>query len=124
METFGIKSNVPGLESTLKKLNKIYWNLAPAELIEHSIKKGQGVFNDTGAFAVDTGEFTGRSPKDKFTVKDETTANSVDWNTFNQPIGSDKFDLLLQDMIQYTEGKDIYVRDAYVCADPKYRMNV
>lgn len=120
----GLKSNVSGLEANLKKPKTLYWNLTPSELVEHSIQKGQGVFNDLGALAVDTGEFTGRSPKDKFTVKDELTSGTVDWNTFNQPIAPDKFDLLLNDMCQYAEGKELYVRDAYVCADPKYRMNV
>ncbi len=124
MEIYGIKSNAPGLEANLKNLRKLYWNLTPAELIEHSVQKGMGVFNDSGAFAVDTGEFTGRSPKDKFTVKDEVTAHSVDWNGFNQPFPSEKFELLLQDMQQYTAGKELYVRDAYVCADPNYRMSV
>lgn len=124
MEIKGIKSNVPGLEAKLKNVKALYWNLTPAELIEHAVQKGMGVFNDTGAFAVDTGEFTGRSPSDKFTVKDNSTADSVDWNKFNQPFASDKFEALLQDMLQYADGKDIYVRDAYVCADAKYRMNV
>lgn len=124
MEIFGTKSNVPGLEANLKNLSKLHWNLSPAELIEASLKKGMGVFNDSGAFAVDTGEFTGRSPKDKFTVKDKTTENTVDWNTFNQPFASAQFEQLLQDMIQYTDGKEFYVRDASVCADPKYRTNV
>ncbi len=50
-----------------------YWNLEPAELVEHAMMNGQGVFADSGAFAIDTGEFTGRSPKDKFCVKDEKT---------------------------------------------------
>src|SRR5436190_5905977 len=100
MDIQGIKSNLPGLEAKLKNLRHLYWNLIPAELIEHSVSKGMGAFNDMGAFAVDTGEFTGRSPKDKFTVKDNNTSGSVDWNTFNQPIGSDKFDLLLEDMIK------------------------
>ncbi len=120
----GMKSNVPGLEENLKNFKNLYWNLPPAELIDHTVAKKQGVFNDTGALAVDTGEFTGRSPKDKFAVKDDTTTNTVDWGNFNQPIGADKFDLLLQDMIQFAEGKDIYVRDACVCADPKYKMSV
>ena len=120
----GLKSNVPGLEAELKNPKTLYWNLTPSELAEHTLQNGQGVFNDTGALAVDTGEFTGRSPKDKFAVKDETTADSVDWGNFNQPIGGDKFNLLLHDMLQFAKGKNLYVRDALVCADPKYRMNV
>lgn len=124
MEIYGIKSNVSGLEANLKNVKKLYWNLTPAELIEHAVNNATGAFNDTGAFAVDTGEFTGRSPKDKFTVKDAVTTAAVDWNGFNQPFSSENFDRLLQDMQAYTAGKELYVRDAYVCADRNYRMNV
>ena len=65
-------------------------NLTPEELVEETIRRNQGVLNDTGALAVDTGEFTGRAPKDKFIVKDENTAASVDWGGFNNPISPGK----------------------------------
>ncbi len=124
MTIHGYKSNVSGLEASLKNLSNIYWNLTPSELYEHSVKKELAVLNDTGALAVDTGEFTGRSPKDRFIVKDDKTTGSVHWNNFNIPFEAANFDLLFKDMSHYLEGKDIYVRDAFVCADPTYRMNV
>ena len=72
----------------------IHYNLSPEELIEQTIILGQGVLNDTGAMVVDTGEFTGRSPKDKFIVKDPLTENSIHWNDFNIPIEGKYYDLL------------------------------
>ena len=57
---------------------------------------GEGVLNDTGALVINTGEFTGRSPKDKFIVKDEITADTVHWNEFNIPIEEKYFDTFIQ----------------------------
>ncbi len=108
----------------LKHVTTAFWNLTPAELVEETIIRGEGTLSSTGALAIETGEFTGRSPKDKFIVKDANTADSVWWSQFNIAFDSDKFDKLYQRMCAYLGGKDVYVRDAYVCADPRYRMNV
>jgi phosphoenolpyruvate carboxykinase (ATP) len=72
----------------------------------------------------DTGEFTGRSPKDKFCVVDTKTENTVWWGEVNQKFDSDKFEKLLNKVIDNFEGKKMYVRDAYACADPRYRLNL
>src|SRR4051812_1111946 len=101
-----------------------HWNLSPDELISHTVKRGEGQLDHQGALAIDTGEFTGRSPKDKFTLKDEVTAKSVWWNNFNIPFPAEKFDQLYIKMIRYFEGKEFFVRDAYACADWRYRMNI
>ncbi|MEN9334242.1 MAG: phosphoenolpyruvate carboxykinase [Bacteroidota bacterium] len=108
----------------LKNLATAFWNLSPAELVEETISLEQGSLTSTGAIAIDTGEFTGRSPKDKFIVKDSQTENSVWWSQFNIPFESAKFDRLFERMQAYLTGREVYVRDAYVCADPRYRMNV
>lgn len=102
----------------------IYSNLAPAELIEETIKRGQGKLSDAGALCIQTGKFTGRSPKDRFIVKDELTADTVDWNDINRPFNSKQFDQLAAKIGDYFNGKDVFVRDAYVCADTDYRMKV
>jgi phosphoenolpyruvate carboxykinase (ATP) len=101
-----------------------HWNLTPEDLINHTLKAGQGKLDQNGALAIDTGEFTGRSPKDKFTVKDEVTAKTVWWNNFNIPFTPEKFDQLYIKMIRYFEGKEFFVRDAFACADWRYRMNI
>ncbi len=103
---------------------KAHWNLDPEELIAIATKQGQAKETSLGAIAIDTGEFTGRSPKDKFTVKDELTGNAVWWNNFNIPFDSGKFEKLYRKMVAYLNGKDFFVRDAYACADSRYRMNI
>ncbi len=104
----------------------LFWNLTPEELTQHTIDKNQGTTNDTGALVVMTGEFTGRSPKDKFMVKDSITENHVDWaNTnFNIPFSSENFDKLYNKVVAYLDGKDIYSRDCEACADTAYKLNV
>ena len=96
MSIEGDKNPNASLENLgIKNTKTQYWNITREELIEETIKRGQGVLNDTGALAVDTGEFTGRSPKDKFIVRDNITKDSVDWNSsFNQPIEPAVFDSL------------------------------
>ncbi|MEZ5003567.1 MAG: phosphoenolpyruvate carboxykinase (ATP) [Chitinophagales bacterium] len=124
MKEIGIKNSAADL--TEYGFNNItaYWNLTPEELIEHSIQKEMGVLADSGAFAVQTGEFTGRSPQDRFIVKDEVTEDLVDWNKINLPFSADKFEQLKSKMIQYMEGKELYIRDVEACADENYKKPV
>lgn len=101
-----------------------HWNLDPSELARISVEKGQATESSTGAIAVDTGEFTGRSPKDRFIVEDEVTKDAVWWGNINIPFDADKFDQLHAKMMDYLSGKELYVRDAYACADANYKMNI
>lgn len=103
---------------------KAHWNMPPDKLTQYTLKAGQAMSTSTGAMAVDTGEFKGRSPKDRFIVKDEVTSTSVWWNNFNIPITADKFDQLYIKMIRYFEGKEFFVRDVFACADWRYRLNI
>ncbi|MCE2711039.1 MAG: phosphoenolpyruvate carboxykinase (ATP) [Cryomorphaceae bacterium] len=108
----------------LTNLGDQFWNFSPAELVEDTVINGQGVLTDTGAIAIETGEFTGRSPKDRFVVFDENTENSVWWGDVNIKFSSSQFDALYNRMKAYLNGRDVYVRDAYACADPQFRMNI
>jgi phosphoenolpyruvate carboxykinase (ATP) len=109
----------------LKNTENIHYQLSPEELVQHSIRIGEGVLNDTGALVIRTGEFTGRSPKDKFTVRDESTADSVHWNEFNIPIEPKYFDIIFKKVLEYTDRlPEFWVRDCYACADPRYRLNI
>ncbi len=101
-----------------------HWNLSPEELTKKTLELGQGVLNDTGALSVSTGKFTGRSPKDKFTVKDAITEKSVDWGDVNIPFEPAAFDKLYERVTAHLKDKEVWVRDAYACADPKYRLNI
>ena len=109
----------------LKSAESVHYQLSPEELVMDTLRIGEGVLNDTGALVIRTGEFTGRSPKDKFTVKDETTAGSVHWNEFNIPIQPKYFDIIYKKVIDYLDKQpELWVRDCFACADPRYRLNV
>ncbi|WP_044002291.1 phosphoenolpyruvate carboxykinase (ATP) [Hymenobacter swuensis] len=103
---------------------QVHLNLTPAELVEHALRRGEGTLTDTGALMADTGQFTGRSPKDRFVVKDATTAESVWWGDINIPFEADKFDQLHQKMVQYLADKEVYVREAYAGANPDYELKL
>jgi len=103
---------------------KVHYQLSPEDLHRITIEKDMGVESSTGALAVHTGEFTGRSPQDRFIVKDEVTEDKVWWGNINIPFEEDKFDSLYKKVTDYLSGKEIFVRDAYACADPKYRLNI
>ncbi|MBW7845962.1 MAG: phosphoenolpyruvate carboxykinase (ATP) [Bacteroidia bacterium] len=112
------------IENILSNAGEVHTNLTPAQLVQHAIKNGEGVLTDTGALMADTGEFTGRSPKDKFCVADAKTENTVWWGDVNQKFEPAKFEKLLDKVIQYFKGKKVYTRDVYACADPRYRLNI
>ena len=126
MNEFGKKSKNADLAKSLglDQLENVYWNLTPAELVEDSILLGEGCLTDTGALAIETGEFTGRSPKDRFVVYDDKTKDTVWWGDINIKFDADKFDALYEKMKAYMAGKDMYARDAYACADPNHRLNI
>ena len=109
----------------LKNTESIHYQSTPEELVQDTLRIGEGVLTDTGALAIRTGEFTGRSPNDKFTVKDEITENTVHWNNFNIPIEEKYFDVIHKKILDYLNRKEeLWVRDCYACADPRYRLNI
>jgi phosphoenolpyruvate carboxykinase (ATP) len=102
----------------------IHYQQTPAALTATTVSLGQGKLNDKGALIINTGEFTGRSPKDKFCVKDEITADAVHWNDFNLAITPEVFDAMHAKVKKHLAEKELWVRDAYVCADQDYRLNI
>lgn len=120
----GIKNPNANLELIGIKPAVANWNLSSEELTKQTIDLNHGVLNSTGALCVNTGKFTGRSPKDKFTVKDAITENTVDWGDVNIPFEAEAFDKLYDKVVAFLGGKQIWVRDAYACADPSYRLNI
>src|SRR5690606_30651908 len=103
---------------------RVRYQLSPQKLHEITLRKGQGKEASSGALAINTGEFTGRSPKDRFIVKDDITKDKVWWGDINIPFEEEHFDRLYKKVAQYLSGKDIYARDCYACADPDYRTNI
>ena len=109
----------------LANTENIHYQLPPEELVQDSIRIGEGVLNDTGALVIKTGEFTGRSPKDKFIVKDEITEKTVHWNDFNIAIDPKYFDIVYKEVMHYLDQRpNVWIRDCYACADPRYRLNI
>ncbi|MFC4723161.1 phosphoenolpyruvate carboxykinase (ATP) [Geojedonia litorea] len=103
---------------------KVQYQLSPEQLHEITIAKGQGEEASSGALAINTGEFTGRSPKDRFIVKDDITNDRVWWGNINIPFDSDQFEKLYQKVTSYLSGKEVFVRDSYACADANYKLNI
>lgn len=106
-------------------MTRIKNNFFPAALVEETIKKDQGKLSSSGALVVNTGKFTGRSPKDRFIVKDDTTKDLVDWGEINIPIEAKHFEELFEKTMKYMDSLDaIYTRDALACANPNYKLKV
>ncbi|MCB0586496.1 MAG: phosphoenolpyruvate carboxykinase (ATP), partial [Phaeodactylibacter sp.] len=108
MERFEIKNPAADLGKLgILRVRNAYWNLSPEALMEETVKREQGVLSNTGALAIQTGEFTGRSPMDRFIVMDENTAETVDWGPINKPIDPRYFHQLYQKITSYFQGKDV-----------------
>ena len=100
-----------------------YYNLTEPDLISQSLNRDEGELGIGGALLVETGKFTGRSPKDKHIVVSEETVDKVWWER-NAKMSSEAFDELHKDMLKHIQGKDLFVQDLYGGADPKYRIGV
>jgi len=105
-------------------VHSLFLNLPPADLVEHALRRGEGQLTDTGALMADTGKFTGRSPKDRFIVRDEQTTDSVWWGDINIPFEATKFDQLHQKLVAYLAGKELYVREGYAGAHPASQLKL
>lgn len=124
MENYGLFTKTIALNEIGINDATVRYQLSPDELHDITLREGQGVETSTGALAINTGEFTGRSPQDRFIVKDNITEDKVWWGNVNLPFSSDKFNALYNKVTNYLSGKEVYVRDSYVCADADYRLNV
>ena len=97
----------------LKSVGKVYQNLSFDELFEHESRNKEGNISENGTMMIDTGKFTGRSPKDKYFVQQAPSADNVAWGNINKPVSAEIFDELYADVIDYISGKDIYVTDGF-----------
>jgi phosphoenolpyruvate carboxykinase (ATP) len=104
-----------------KNLSEVHWNHGAPALYEFALRNGEAVVTSEGALCAETGAHTGRSPKDKFTVRDASSEKNVWWGG-NQSITPDQFKLLCDDFIKHAEGKTLYAQDLYGGADPKFRI--
>ena len=118
MKTYGIeKLNI------FNPLN-VYRNLEPAVLTELALKTEDCRLTDTGALLVETGKYTGRSPKDRFIVDEAPINNEINWGTENKKISVAQFESVLGKIESYLNNRNIFIFDGYAGADPKFRLNV
>lgn len=118
------KNHLESLSALGIKASVVYSNLDPSTLEEHSIAKGMATRTAHGAITVNTGKFTGRSPEDRFIVKDAMTKDAVWWGPINKPFDEEKFKALKARLCDYLNDKEVYVRDAYAGAHESYRLSL
>ncbi len=122
MQETGLRNGAFGADKFgLKNLKTVHWNLGAPQLYQYSLAAGEAVLSADGALCADTGEFTGRSPKDKFTVRDATTDKNM-WWAGNQSITSDQFSALYADFLKHAEGMTLFAQDLYGGADPSFQI--
>jgi phosphoenolpyruvate carboxykinase (ATP) len=125
MQNAGIHPSRYGLDQHgIRNIDIAYWNLGTAQLLERSIQRHEGLLAAGGSYVVRTGQFTGRSPKDKFVVRDETTESTVNWGLVNQPMSAERFERLYSKMLAFWQGQDLFVHDCYIGADPQYTLPI
>jgi len=108
----------------IENLRLVYWNLPMETLYEEAVFRGEGVTVSGGPFVVNTGKHTARSAKDKFTVRESTSEEKIWWGQYNQPFSAEKFSGLYERMLDFIQGRDVFVQDVYVGAEDKYRLPV
>ena len=122
MDNIGVFNSAQGAEVIgFRNLKKVYWNLEAPALYEHSLTRGETKLVRGGALLAETGVHTGRSPKDKFVVRDDTTESAVWWDN-NGSITPANFEALLHDFLEHAQGKELFAQDLYGGADPAYRV--
>ncbi|HJM82073.1 MAG TPA: phosphoenolpyruvate carboxykinase (ATP) [Nitrospinota bacterium] len=109
-------------EIGFRNILNIHRNLSSAALIEEAVKREEGMLSHGGAFITKTGKYTGRSPKDRFVVKEASSKDQLWWGEVNQPISEEKFDSLFLRLLSYWQGRDLFLQDCYVGADKNYRL--
>ena len=102
---------------------EVHYNLREAALVEASVRRGEGRIGNGGTVMVTTGKHTGRSPNDKFVVREASVEPHIWWDN-NKPMSPEHFEILRQDMVAHLGGSELYVQDLYAGADPAYRLNV
>ncbi|WP_026362748.1 phosphoenolpyruvate carboxykinase [Methylopila sp. M107] len=105
----------------LRNLGGVNWNLTTATLVERAVRRGEASLSASGALTAETGQHTGRSPKDKFVVRDETTEDKVWWDT-NAPMSPEHFEALYEDFLAHAEGRELFAQDLYGGADAGHRV--
>ncbi len=123
-QAFGRESSHGLDKHGIRNPGAVFWNLLPAELVEHAVRRGEGILVEGGPFNAVTSPHTGRSPNDRFVVREPSSEEHVWWGKVNQPISAEHYAALREDVMAHLEGQDLYVRDMWAGADPEYRLPV
>jgi phosphoenolpyruvate carboxykinase (ATP) len=125
MEALGRHPSPDGLKPVLgSEVGRAYWNLSLPELYEHAIRRHEGQLTVDGTLVIETVPYTGRSPNDKFVVREPSTAGDIWWGNVNVPFEPEQYDALKEKIVRYFDGRDVFVHDVYACADPAYRLKI
>lgn len=126
MQEYSPRPHSPvNLESQgLYNLKSLYWNLPTPALYEEALKRNEGILSHLGPLVVRTGQFTGRSPNDKFVVDEPSSHDYIWWGKVNRPFEAHRFEELHRRMASYLQSKDVFVQDLWCGADPQYRIAV
>ncbi len=125
MQEVGVRSSKYGIEKHgIHNVNDVFWNLPTAALYEHVVRRREGLLCHEGPLAVTTGHHTGRSPNDKFIVREKSSKHQIWWGKVNRPFEPEKFDALYHRLLAYLQMKDLYVQDCFVGADPAHRVPI
>jgi len=125
MQNFGADISSYGVEHHgIVNPGTVYWNLHTPQLYEQITQRREGLLAHLGPIVVHTGDHTGRSPNDRFIVKEPTTENDIWWGTVNREISQTFFDRLYRKLMAYIQNRDIFVFDGYAGADERYRMPI
>lgn len=112
------------LATKLELKGILHQNLSVAQLVEEAVSRKEATLTSEGALRATTGEFTGRSPKDRYLTVEENVQNQIDWGTVNQPLEIEKFEKIYARLEQYLREKELFVFDGFGGADPNYRLPV
>ena len=113
-----------GLDREGIRTDRVRWNLSAAALYEEAVRRQEGLIAAGGPLSCRTGQHTGRSPNDKFTVRDAATDRELEWGKVNRPMDPAQFDALHNDLLSSLAGRELFVQDVYAGADPVYRLPV
>ena len=108
----------------ITKPGTLHWNTGRAALVESAVRAGEGTLAAGGALVCRTGKFTGRSPDDKFFVRDAATKEGIEWGKVNRPMEPGKFEALRSRIVAHLQGRELYVQDCDAGADPAHRLAV
>ncbi len=125
MREHGTRRSNYGLENHgIFNVNDVYWNLSTPALYEEAVRRREGLIAHLGSLVVRTGHHTGRSPNDKFIVREPSSEHHIWWGKVNRPFDPGRFDQIYARLLAYLQLKDIFVQDCFAGADPNYQVPI